>query len=209
MGLSVSLCSAEVGPRRQQWTRHSTAQQPCVNVSKFPSSILHPANWAGPRASLATAAGPLLALGSSPLAMGFCNQTDTAVLPSLRGVLLDAGWHCEDRADSLRLRRHWKPTCLSWKKCLSIPTGLVPLQKPDSLGLECFLLRVPTGQRDRDRAVQAHRTRGPDLSTLLRGGEQTQGGCSRVGVAKRGEHLTSLFVTLEGLCTMQPKGNSL
>ena len=48
------------------------------------------------------------------------------------------------------------------------------------------------------------RSHGPDLGMLL-----LRGGCGRFGGGGEGEHLTSPFVTLEALCTMQPRGNSL
>lgn len=52
----------------------------------------------------------------------------------------------------------------------------VLLQKPDSLGQERFRLGVPTGQAGQRLGSLGHRTRGPDLSRVMRGGEPTQGG---------------------------------
>lgn len=84
----------------------------------------------------------------------------------------------------------------------------VPLQKPDSLGQEPFLLLVPRGQWDGDWTVWTAEPVGrisascQGLGSRLRVGAVGGGG-------DEGEHLTSLFVTLEALCTTQPKGNYL
>lgn len=84
----------------------------------------------------------------------------------------------------------------------------VPLQKPDSLGQEPFLLWVPTGQWDVDQTVWAAEPM-RRIRESHQGWGADSGWVQQVDSGDEGEHLTSLFVTLEALCTTQPKGNYL
>lgn len=62
----------------------------------------------------------------------------------------------------------------------------VPLQKPNSLVQEPFLLLVPRGQWDGDWTVWTAESVGRISASCQWGGEQTQGGGGRLGVAMRG-----------------------